>query len=152
MGPAEWVPKSKVVNSCMEVYYLPMHTVYKEESTTSKLRVVFDASAKSDSRTSLFDHLLVGPTAHPPLIDVLPRFRQHKVALTTDVSLMYRAIRLPNNQKDLHCFLWREDPEEEIMEYRMTRLTFRVGASSFATNTALRQNAINHSKSHQQAA
>ena len=34
----------------------------------------------------------------------------------------------------------------------MTRLTFGVCASSFATNMALRQNAINHSRSQPQAA
>ena len=34
----------------------------------------------------------------------------------------------------------------------MTRLTFRVSASSIAANMALRQNAINHSKSHPLAA
>ena len=65
---------------------------------------------------------------------------------------MHRAIQLPDNQKDLHCFAWKKDLEEELMEYRMTLLTFGVCVSSFAANMALRQNAISHSKSHPQAA
>ena len=65
---------------------------------------------------------------------------------------MYRAIQHPNNQKDLHRYPWRKDPEEEIIEYRMTLLTFGVCVSSFAANMALRKNAISHSKSHPQAA
>lgn len=50
-----------------QVFYLPMHAVRKEESTTTKLRVVFDASAKSSTGISLNDTLLVGPTVHPTL-------------------------------------------------------------------------------------
>ena len=104
MGHTEQVPLKEVSNPHTEVYYLPMHAVHKEDSTTSKLRVVFDAFAKTVSGTSLNDHLLVGPTVHPPLIDVLLRFRQFKVALTTNVSCMYQAVRLPDNQKDLHIW------------------------------------------------
>ena len=40
---------------------------------------------------------MVGPTVHPPLIDVLMRFRQHRIALTADISKMYRAIELVPN-------------------------------------------------------
>lgn len=35
------------------VYYIPHHAVIKEDSTTTKLRVVFDASSKTTSGTSL---------------------------------------------------------------------------------------------------
>ncbi len=71
-----------------------MHAVCKEQSTTTKIRAVFDASAKSSSGVSLNDMLLVGPTVHSTLIDVLLRFRFHRIALTADVSKMYRAIEL----------------------------------------------------------
>ena len=86
MGQAEQVPKVEVVSPCTEVYYLSMHTIHKEDSTTSKHRVVFDGSAKLDTGTSLNNHLLVGPTVHPPLMDVLLWLRQFRVALTTDMS------------------------------------------------------------------
>ena len=107
IGRTEQVPNVEVVSPCTEVYYLPMHSVHKEDSTTSKLRVVFDESAKSDSGTSLNDHLLVWPTIHPPLVDVVLQFRQFKVAPTAYVSRMYRAVRLHDNQKDLRRYLWR---------------------------------------------
>ena len=58
MGHTEPVPASELKRPCNEVYNLPMHTVRKE-SSTSKVRVVFDASAKSLSGTSLNDQLLV---------------------------------------------------------------------------------------------
>ena len=88
-----------------------MRAVHKEDSTTSKLRIVFDASASTASGTSLNNHLLVGSSVHSPLVDVLLRFRRYKVTLTTDVSCMYLVVRLPDYQKDLHRFVWREDPK-----------------------------------------
>ena len=71
-----------------------MHAVTKDSNTTPQLFVVFDASAKSRSGTSLNDQLLVGPTVNAPLLDVLLRFRLHRVAVTTDVSQMYQAVFL----------------------------------------------------------
>ena len=57
---------------------------------------------------SLNDQLLVAPMVHPPLVDVLLRFQQHRITLTMDVSRMYRAVLLPDEQHDLHCFVWRQ--------------------------------------------
>ena len=113
--------------------------------------MVFDASAKTTTGTWLNDRLLVGPTVHYSLVDVLLRFRQHKVALTTDVSRIYRAVLLSQEQRDLCRFVWREDPDQPVKDHCMTRLTFGVAASSFAASMALKQNTINHRESHQKA-
>ena len=67
------------------------------------------------------DRFLIEPTVHSSLMDVLLWFQCHRVALTTDVSRMYRAVLLPALQRDLHPFVWRMDPHEVIAEYRMTR-------------------------------
>ena len=75
-----------------QVFYVSVHE--KEISATTKICAVFKASVKSASHVSLNDTLLVGPTVHPPLIDILSRFHLHRIALTTDVSQMYRAIQL----------------------------------------------------------
>ena len=64
---------------------------------------------------------------------------------------MYGAVLLSEDQRDLHRFVRREDPCQSIKDYRMTKLTFRVSASSFASNMALRQNAIDYKESHPQA-
>ena len=64
------------------------------------------------------------------------------MALTADVSKMYRAIELTDDDKDLHRFVWRSQPDDPLKDYRMTRLTFGVSASSFAVNMAVKQNAI----------
>ena len=135
-----------------EVFYLPMHVVRKEHSTTTKIRAMFDASAKSSTGMSLNDTLLVGLTVHPPLIDVLLRFRLHRVALTTDVSKMYQAIELVPPDRDLHRFVWRGSPDDPLLDYQMTKVTFGVSASSFTTNMAVKQNALDFAMEHPQAA
>ena len=124
-------------------FYLPMHAVYKATSTTTRVRA---ASAKSSTGVSLNDTLLVGPTVHPLLIDVLLRFRLYPVALAADVSKMYRAVELAKSDRDLHRFVWSSDPNAPLTDYRMTRVTFGVSASSFAANMAVKQNAIDHAQ------
>ena len=74
-GHAEAVPEAKPPHD-HSVFYLPMHVVRK--------RAVFDASAKTSSGVSLNNTLLVGPTVHSSLVDVLLRFRQHRVALSAE--------------------------------------------------------------------
>ena len=63
------------------------------------------------------------------------------MALTTDVSHMYRAVFLDLPDRDLHRFVWRSSPDDVLQDYRMTRLTFGVNASSFIANMSVKQNA-----------
>lgn len=86
-------------------FYLPMHAVYKTSNTTTRIRAVFDGTAKSS--TGVFnDTLLVGPTLHPPLVDVLLRFRSYPVALTADISKMYRAVKLTDAETKVYIDLY----------------------------------------------
>ena len=57
---------------------------------------------------------------------------------------MYRAIELITDDHDLHRFVKRKNPSEPHCDYRMTRLTFGVSASSFAANMAVEQNALDY--------
>ena len=54
-----------------------MHIVQRDFSATTKIRVVSEASGKSSTEVSLNDTLLVGPTVHSLLIDVLLQLRSH---------------------------------------------------------------------------
>ena len=110
LNHAEPVPVEDLEKPRNEVFYLPMHAVVKETSTTTNIRAVFDASAKTSTGTSLNDRLLVGPTVHSSLVDVLLRFRLHRMAITTDMCQVYCAVLLPKNKRDLHRFVWRTRP------------------------------------------
>ena len=58
-------------------YFLPHHAVFKETSTTTKTRVVFDGSAKTSNGLSLNDILQVGSTVQPDFYAIVFRFRNH---------------------------------------------------------------------------
>ena len=142
LGHPEPIPERDRDKPKEEVFYMPIHVVYKEASTTTKIRAVFDASAKTSSGMSFNDTLAVGPTVHPQLLDVLLKFRMHKVVLTTNISKMYREVQLMESDKDFHRFVWREDQNQPLCDYRMNRATFGVAASCFAANMAVQKNAV----------
>jgi len=85
---------------------------------------------------------MIGPTVHPSLSEVLIQFRSHHIAMIADVSQMYRSVLLAEPDKDLYHFFWRDDPKEPLTDYRMTRITFGVSASSFIANMCVKKNAI----------
>ena len=68
-----------------KTHYLPHHAVIRRDKTTTKLRVVYDASARSDG-PALNDCLYTGPPLAENIFDILLRFRASRVALTGDVE------------------------------------------------------------------
>ncbi|XP_066583792.1 uncharacterized protein [Prorops nasuta] len=89
-----------------QYHYLPHHAVRRESSTTTKLRVVFDASCKSDSGISLNDVQMVGPTVQQDLVTIMCRFRKHQFVITADFAKMYRQILIAEDQRHLQGILW----------------------------------------------
>ena len=57
---------------------------------------------------------------------------------------MYREVSLSQPDKDLHRFLWRPTPQDQICDYRMTRVTFGVSASPYLAVRTLQQAAQDH--------
>jgi hypothetical protein len=135
-GHAEQVPANELDNPC---YYLPHHGVTKEESTTTQLRVVFDASAKTSNQKSLNDLLLIGPKIDSDLYSILLRFREHKVAFTADISQMYRQIQIQPQYYDYQRFVWRFDEISEIQTYRLKTVTFGVSSAPYLAIRPLHQ-------------
>ncbi|XP_039297790.1 uncharacterized protein LOC120354527 [Nilaparvata lugens] len=74
LGHMSPVPPSQPFDKC---FHIPHHPVFKPDSTTTKLRVVFDASAKSNTGVSLNEVLHIGYTVQPELFDIVLRFRTH---------------------------------------------------------------------------
>ncbi len=146
---AELVPDKELSNKFS--YYLPVHAVIKESSSTTKVRAVFDASARTSSGSSLNDQLLPGPSLYPTLPDILTRFRGHNIAVTADISKMFREILLNLEERDWHRFLVRTE-DGFIKDARMKRLTFGVKSSPFLASQVLHEHANHHIVSHPVAA
>ena len=104
LGHAQPVTQEEMLTPVQKHYYLPMHAVFKASSSSTKIRVVFDASCKTTTDVSLNDMLEAGPTLHPNLDKILIRFRQYKVALSGDIGKMYREVILSQPDRQLHRF------------------------------------------------
>ena len=81
-----------ITSESLSRYYMPHHAVIKSDSSTTKVRVVFDASAKSSNGLSLNDTLMAGPTIQDKLFGHLLRFREHVYVLSADIAKMYRPV------------------------------------------------------------
>ena len=84
------------------VYYIPhSKEVLKEDKATSKVQVVYDASAKFLCKPSLNDCLLLGPSLTPLIFDILLRFRLHKAEVIGDLEKV--SLKLNSNQRRKIC-------------------------------------------------
>lgn len=128
--------------STVPIYYLPHHGVQKQDSATTKLRVVFNASAKTNTALSLNDVLKVGPTIQNDLFTILLRFRQHNVVMIGDIAKMYRQINVLESERDLQRIIWRDSPECKIGHYQLNTVTYGTASASFLSTRCLKQLAI----------
>ncbi|XP_055614980.1 uncharacterized protein LOC129761290 [Toxorhynchites rutilus septentrionalis] len=70
-------------------YYLPHHAVLRPSSSSTKCRVVFDASAKSSPADfSLNDVLMVGSVVQSDLFSIILRFRKYNIRTISSQPLL----------------------------------------------------------------
>ena len=62
----------------------------KDGSTTTKVRVVFDGSAKTSTGISFNEVRRVGPVVQNDLFSIVLRFCQYPIVLSADIAQMYR--------------------------------------------------------------
>ncbi|CAK9834538.1 hypothetical protein ANTRET_LOCUS11054 [Anthophora retusa] len=126
--------------NCTEVgCYLPHQAVKKTDSLTTKVRVVFDASAKTDTGFSLNDIIMVGPTIQDDVFSLITRFRVHAYVLTGDVEKMFRQIVIHPDDAKYQKILWRENPTVKIKTYRLNTVTYGTASAPFLAVRCLHQ-------------
>ena len=119
-------------------FYIPHKEVVRESAQTTKLRVVYDASARADPTCpSLNDCLYSGPPLQNHLWDVLVRQRAYPVALTGDIKKAFLQIRIKEEDRDSLRFHWRTNGQAQIETLRFTRALFGLGPSPFLLNGVL---------------
>ncbi|XP_058466308.1 uncharacterized protein LOC131439387 [Malaya genurostris] len=120
-------------------FYLPHHAVFKPDSTTTKLRVVFDGSCKTTSGFGLNDLLLKGPTVQDDMIHTILRFRAKAIVVTADIAKMYRQIWITKEDWPLQRILWRTSPSEPIRTYELTTVTYGTTTAPYLATRCLQQ-------------
>ncbi|CAL1262171.1 unnamed protein product, partial [Larinioides sclopetarius] len=115
-----------------KVYYLPHRPVIREDHSTTKVRVVFDASSHAKDQFSLNDCLHTGHNLLPNLFNLLVHFRINKFAVIADLEKAFLQIQIKKEDRDFTRFFWIDNTEDkEVDIYRMTRVLFGVCSSPF---------------------
>ena len=102
-----------------EEWLLTHFPVVRADTTTTKTRIVFDASAKFQGK-SLNSEALPRPKLQEDMFSILVRFQKELVALVGDVSQMYHQLGLTLEDRPVHRFLWRnmiQSKEPEVYEF-----------------------------------
>lgn len=123
-----------------KLHYIPHHAVIRRDKATTKLRVVYDASARSED-AALNDCLYTGPPLTEKIFDILLRFRASRVALTGDVEKAFLMVGITEEDRDVLRFLWVDDIEKtspESVVLRFARVVFGVCSSPFLLNATMK--------------
>ncbi len=101
-GYVDKLPQDAVTDTSSS-WYIPHHMVHHN----GKNRIVFNCSFQYRGQ-NLNELLLPGPALGPSLLAVLLRFREHSVAVSSDIKGMFHQVRLLPEDKSLLLFLWRD--------------------------------------------
>lgn len=119
--------------------YLPHHSVVKETSSTTKLRVVFDASCKTENGKSLNDCVMTGPTIQPTLTSLLLRWRMYPVVIKADIAKMFRQVEVAEPDVEYQRIVWRLNSTQPIKDYRLSTVTFGMACAPYLAVRTLMQ-------------
>ena len=121
-------------------FYLPHKAVSKQEAESTKLRIVYDASAKeSHQHPSLNDCLYAGPPLQNLLWSILVRSRFYPVLLTGDLEKAFLQVRIKEEERDALRFFWRSPGQDKTLIYRFTRALFDLTCSPFLLGGVISQ-------------
>lgn len=128
-------------------WFIPHHMVHHN----GKDRIVFNCSFTFKGQ-SLNDHLLPEPTLGASLLGVLLRFREHPVAISSDVKGMFHQVRLLEEDKPFLCFLWRDmKVDEKPTVYKWQVLPFGTTCSPCCAIFALQSHVQKHTEQEEDA-
>ena len=89
-----------MVQNASKCHYLPHHAIIRKDKSTTKLRIIYDASVKTEG-PSLNDCLYAGPLFGQRILDILIRFRLHRIALIADIEKAFLIISVAEEDRDV---------------------------------------------------
>ena len=117
-------------------YYLPHHAVIRAEAVTTKVRVVFNASASMKGKKSLNAVLDPGPSLLPDLTGLILRLREYEHAVQADIRKAFFMIEVREEDRKYLRFLWPAT-KGQMEVYQLKKLPFGTNCSPFILNAVL---------------
>ncbi|GFT44610.1 DUF1758 domain-containing protein [Trichonephila clavipes] len=109
--------------------------VIKLDSATTKIRPVFDASAREKGKPSLNDCLYKGVNLIELIPDILDRFRIYPVGIAADIEKAFLMLSVAPKDRDYLRFF--SPCNEKQLVYRHSRVVFGVSSSPYLLNASI---------------
>ena len=135
IAPEDLTPEKASTTPIMN--YIPHHAA-SNHCKPDKVRVVYDAAVKYRN-CSLSDHLLKGPYLLNNLVSIVIRFFLGLFAVTSDIEQMFHQVRVREEDRDALRFLWRENANDYIDDYKMNVHLFGKNDSPCVANFFIKQ-------------
>ena len=98
-----------------------LRPVIKEARSTTKVRIIYDASAEGVGGWSVNSLLTAGPNLYPELLGILLRFRRFPYVLSGDIEKAFHQISIDPVDRKMVQFLWY-DKSGTLRVMQFTRL------------------------------
>ena len=104
------IEKVILSNPSRNVFYLPHHLVITPSKQTTKIRMIYNASAKSNNEAlSLNESLYRGLVMSSELCGILLRLRSYPYGVIADIKKAFLQTELHEKGRDMTRFLWLEE-------------------------------------------
>ncbi|XP_071044432.1 uncharacterized protein [Parasteatoda tepidariorum] len=120
-------------------YYIPHHCVFRHESKSTPLGVVFNASALTSTGKSLNCLQYNRGIIQDDLLCIMLRFRKHQFAFVADIKKIYRMILVDHSQRDLLRILFKTEINDPVKVYKLCTVIYGTRSAPFLATKTVQQ-------------
>ena len=139
MGHMSQISQDQQRDEGPNTYYIPYISILRKDAVTTKLRNVFNASAKSSNGVTLNDQIHAGPKLQSLIVDIITNVRRFQYVYSADVTKMFRQVLVHPEDRDKLRIIWRASRNDPIMEFRLNTITYGLDCAPWQAIRTLHQ-------------
>ena len=104
---------------------------WNAETSSPKLRVVFNGSVRLTLGDNINDYLFPGQKLQTEIVDVLLWWRVFKFVFSADIKKMFRKFLIAEDDRKYQRILWRREISDPIEAYELQTVTYGLVSSPY---------------------